>query len=224
MRLDPLALFAAAVLAYAAAPAPYRYTPAHDDKSIGNPAAPVTVIEYGSVACPHCAAWDREVFPAFKAKYIDTGKVHFVFREMLTGNPQLAAAGFVTARCAPPGKYFDVVHAIMKQQDDIYRGRELRAPLVAIGKSVGLSEAALDACLNNQKNYDAVNARSDLNAALDHVDGTPAFIVNGVKLDGEQTLEQLDKAISSAPPAARPAAAKKPAAVPGAKPSSAPRR
>ncbi|HET9159866.1 MAG TPA: DsbA family protein [Caulobacteraceae bacterium] len=220
MRIPSLALIAAAVLACAAAPAPYRYVPAHDDKSIGSPSAPVTVIEYGSVACPHCAAWDRDVFPAFKKKYIDTGKVRFVFREMLTGDPSLAAAGFVTARCAPPNKYFDVVHAIMRQQDEIYRGRQIRPPLIAIAKGVGLSEEKLTACLNDPHNLTAANTRSDLNAAMDSVDGTPAFVVNGIKLDGEQTLEQLDKAISSAPPAAKPAAlTKTPASASAPKPA-----
>ena len=212
MRLTLLAPIAFITVALtAAAPAPYRYVAAHDDKTLGKVGAPVTVIEYGSVACSHCAAWDKEVFPAFKAKYIDTGKVRYVFRELLTGDPNLAAAGFVTARCAPPSKYFDVVHAIMAQQEEIYRGRQLKPPLVAIAKSVGLSEEALDACLDDPKASDAVNARSNLNAAMDNVDSTPAFIVNGVKLVGEQTLEALDKAIKSAPTSAS-APVKKPAA------------
>src|SRR4051812_17923156 len=110
--LAPVALIAIALTAAAPAPAPYHYVAAQDDKALGKVGAPVTVIEYGSVACPHCAAWDRDVFPAFKAKFIDTGRIRYVFREMLTGDPNLAAAGFVTARCAPPAKYFDVVHAI----------------------------------------------------------------------------------------------------------------
>jgi protein-disulfide isomerase len=207
----------------AAADAPYRYVPAHDDKSLGKVGAPVTVIEYGSVACPHCAAWDMEVFPAFKKKYIDTGKVRFVFREMLTGDPNLAAAGFVTARCAPPARYFDVVHAIMAQQERIYRSGQLRAPLVVIAKGVGLSEEALDKCLNDPKASDIVSARSDLNAAMEGVDSTPTFIVNGVKLVGEQSLAALDKAISEARPAGKaPVAAKKPAAKGAAPKASAP--
>src|SRR3954462_4754068 len=117
--LAPVALIAIALTA--AAPAPYHYVAAQDDKALGKVGAPVTVVEYGSVACPHCAAWDIDVFPAFKAKYIDTGQVRFVFREMLTGNPQLAAAGFIPARCVAPAHYFDVVHDLMRQQADIYR-------------------------------------------------------------------------------------------------------
>lgn len=206
--LTSIALIAIAITA--AAPAPYHYVAAKDDKSLGKVGAPVTVIEYGSVACPHCAAWDREVFPAFKSKYIDTGKVRFVFREMLTGDPNLAAAGFVTARCAPPAKYFDVIHAIMAQQDEIYRGRQLKPPLVAIAKGVGVSEEALEACLNDPKASDLVIARSDLNAAMDNVDSTPTFVVNGKKFEGEHSLEALGKAISEARPSVKAPAAAKP--------------
>lgn len=213
-----IALFALTAGAGAAA-APYRYMPAKDDRSIGKAEAPVTVIEYGSVACPHCATWDNTVFEAFKAKYVDTGKVRFVFREMLTGNPQLAAAGFITARCAAPEKYFPVVHAIFREQEAIYKGGQLRAPLLAIAKEHGgLTESQFDACLSDQTNFDAVSARSDANAVLDNVDGTPAFIVNGVRLTEAPTLEGLDKAISEALAAAKtPASAAKKVAAPAKK-------
>src|ERR1700744_5268888 len=90
-----------------------------DDMSLGNPNAKVTVIEYASVACPHCARFNNDVFPAFKAKYIDTGKIHYVFREMLVGGDaemQMAAAGFLMARCAGKDKYFSVVDAIFHGQ------------------------------------------------------------------------------------------------------------
>jgi protein-disulfide isomerase len=207
-------VFAAAALMTTAADTPYRYKPAEGDMTLGKADAPVTVIEYASVACPHCATWDNEVFTAFKSKYIDTGKVRFVFREMLTADPQLAGAGFITARCAAPEKYFDVVHAIMRQQADIYKGRELRGPLLAIAKNAGLTEEAWTACLGNDAMIDALNARSDRNAALDSIEGTPTFVVNGVKVAGDVSLAALDKAIAAAPPAAAAAAR---AAAPAAK-------
>src|SRR3569623_104478 len=80
-----------------------------DDMDLGNPKAKVTVVEYASVGCPVCAKWQKEVYPAFKAKYIDTGKVHYVFREMLVGGGSevtVASAGFLTSRCAGKDKYF----------------------------------------------------------------------------------------------------------------------
>jgi protein-disulfide isomerase len=211
-RLAVVAL-AAATLMTTAADAPYRYTPAEGDMTLGKADAPVTVIEYASVACPHCATWDNEVFPAFKAKYIDTGKVRFVFRELLTADPQLAGAGFITARCAPPARYFDVVHDIMRQQADIYKGRELRGPLLEIAKRAGLTEEAWTACLGNDAMIEALNARSDRNGALDDVNSTPTFVINGVKLQGGHDLAALDAAITAAPAAAKSAApAPKPAA------------
>ena len=183
--------------------------------TLGKVGAPVTVIEYASVACPHCATWDNENFEAFKFGYIDTGKVRFVFRELLTSDPQLAGAGFITARCAAPDKYFDVVHDIMRQQADIYKGRDLRGPLSAIAKKVGLTEDAWMACLGNDAMIDALNTRSDRNAGLDGVDSTPTFVVNGVKLAGDNSLSALEAAIKSATPAAKPApsAAPKPKTV-----------
>src|SRR5665213_1004091 len=109
-----LPLLASALIASGARAASRGTDP---DMALGSLRAPVTVIEYASVGCPHCAVWARTVFPAFKKKYINTGKVRFVFREMLTGDPALAAAGFLVARCAAPAKYFQVVDAIFADQD-----------------------------------------------------------------------------------------------------------
>ena len=92
-----------------------------DDMSLGNANAPVTVIEYASVSCTHCAAWNKEVFPAFKAKYIDTGKVNYVSREALTGEPRLANAGAMLARCAGKDKYFQVTEALYNAQTTIFQ-------------------------------------------------------------------------------------------------------
>ena len=79
------------------------------DRALGSADAQVTVIEYASTSCPHCAEYHAEVFPAIEARYIDTGQVRYVFREMLTGEPRLAQAGFMLARCAPEDRYFDVI-------------------------------------------------------------------------------------------------------------------
>lgn len=86
------------------------------DRVLGRADAPVTVIEYASVTCPHCAAWHAEVFPDFKARFIDTGRVRYVYREFLTGPAELSFAGALLARCAPADRYFDVVGALMEGQ------------------------------------------------------------------------------------------------------------
>jgi protein-disulfide isomerase len=173
-----------------------------DEMSLGDPNAKVTVIEYASVACPICARFNIEVFPDFKKKYIDTGKVHYVAREALTGNPALAASGFLLARCAGKDKYFQVTDAVYRAQDQIYEpGTETVQPAVArdilgkIAQEVGLSEAQMNQCLNDQAAIQALNDRVQKLSVKDNVEATPTFFINGKKLEGYQSLDQLDAAI-----------------------------
>jgi protein-disulfide isomerase len=156
----------------------------------------VTVIEYASVGCPHCAVWANEVFPGFRAKYVDTGKVRFVFREMLTGNGALAAAGFLTARCATPDRYFQVVDDVFAQQAAI--GREGVEALVRIAEHAGVTRERFEACLKDEAALKALNERTLADATAHNITGTPTFFVGDQRLDGEQTLEDLDAAIAKA--------------------------
>jgi protein-disulfide isomerase len=173
------------------------------EMDLGNPKAKVTVTEYASVTCPHCAAFNEEVFPAFKAKYIDTGKVHYIFREFLTPPANVAAAGFLVARCAGKDKYFNVTDAIFHSQAELYN--DPRAVLMRIGKSVGMTEDQVTACIQDEAALKALNDRFE-KAMKDGVNGTPTFLVNGKKLDGqvlagqtynggEISLAQLDAAL-----------------------------
>jgi len=164
---------------------------AEGDMSLGNAKAKVTVIEYASVTCSHCAHWQAEVFPAFKAKYVDTGKVRYVLRELPTRPFNLATAGFLAARCAGPDRYFGVIDALMRTQAIANK----QGPLHWLMQASGLTEPQLSACANDQAQIDAFNARAQANAAEFQVDGTPTFVVNGRKLDGVPTLAELDAAI-----------------------------
>jgi protein-disulfide isomerase len=172
-----------------------------DEMSLGNPQAKVTVVEYASAGCPFCARFNNEEFPAFKAKYIDTGKVHYVFREMLVGGgPEIAlgAAGFLTARCAGKDKYFTVLEQIFKDQEQIYRSGDIKAGLLPIAKANGLDDKQFDACVSDETALNALNARSE-KAGQDGVGSTPTFIINGKKaFEGVPTPEQLDAAVASA--------------------------
>jgi protein-disulfide isomerase len=179
-----------------ASPAAVAQPGAEADMSMGNPKARVTLIEYASVGCPHCALWAREVFPALKAKYIDTGKVRFILREMLTGNGELAAAGFLTARCAGPAKYFQVVEAVYAAQEKLEQ--EGAGPLRAIAKDAGLNDAQFEACLNDEKALAALEARSRLAGDVDKITGTPTFVIGDRKLEGDQSLADLEAAIAAA--------------------------
>jgi protein-disulfide isomerase len=185
-----------AVGAPAGSATPAAPPPPPEAMSLGDPHAPVTVIEYASVGCPHCATWATEVFPAFRSKYIDTGQVRFELHEQLTGNPTLAAAGFLTARCAVPARYFQVVDDIFAGQDEI--GRTGFEALEKIGEHAGLTREQFTACLQNRAALDALSERTFNDAKAHGVSGTPTFFVGGQKLDGEQSLEALDAAIAHA--------------------------
>ncbi len=158
------------------------------------------VAEYASVACPHCAAFNNDIFPAFKAKYIDTGKVHYVFHEMLVGGQAeqaLAAAGFLLARCAGKDKYFAVNDEIFHAQSAIFASQDLRGGLLRVAQSLGMTEPQFNACVGDQAALKALDARVEA-AGKDGVNSTPTFIINGQKFVGEQTLATLDKAIADA--------------------------
>ncbi len=177
-----------------------------DDMSMGNAAAKVTMIEYASVACPHCARFNDDVFPAFKAKYIDTGKVHYIAREALTGDPAIAAAGFLTARCAGKDKYFQVVDAIYHGQAEIASTGDPHTVLLNIARSAGLSDAQFDACIKDETALKALQDRWDRYTKDNGITGTPTFVINGKVYDkGEMSLAELDAAVAEAQAGAKPA-------------------
>jgi len=177
-------------------------TASADDMSLGNPAAKVTVIEYASASCSHCARWNEEVFPAFKAKYIDTKKVNYVYREFLTPPVQVAAASFLLARCAGKDKYFQVVDSVYRSQEEMFTTGDFRGVLLRIGQSAGMDETQFNACVTNEKNLKALNDRVEKYQKDAKITGTPTFVVNGKKVNGddggEASLAQLDAAIAEA--------------------------
>ncbi|NBW06898.1 MAG: DsbA family protein [Caulobacteraceae bacterium] len=158
--------------------------------------AKVTVVEYASVTCSHCAAWQEEVWPQFKAKYVDTNKIRYVFREFPTPPIPVAAAGFLVARCAGPDKYFDVIHEIMASQAEIFGGTPPRTTLLRIAQGAGLSEAQFEACVTDEKAAADLDKR--VKAGIDAgVQGTPSFFVNGEKI-AEPSLATLSAKIDAA--------------------------
>ena len=190
----------ALTLALAFAGAAVAATPAKlpgraDDMSLGSPKAKVQVVEYASLSCPHCARFNADVFPGFKAKYVDTGKVRYTLREMLTPPAEVAAAGFMMARCAGPKRYFKVVDEVFRSQDRW--GDQIKPVFLGIAKQNGLTEPQFEACLRNDAAQKEIGAR--VQAAIDlGVSSTPTFFVNGKKYEGEMSLKQLDAAIAAA--------------------------
>ena len=173
--------------------------PQADDMSLGDPAAKVQVVEYASASCPHCAAFAIDVFPAFKAKYVDTGKVRYTLREYLTDPAAIAAAGFLLARCAGKDRYFPVLNAVFRGQQAMVKTGDVRGVLARIAKSPGgLTEAQLDACMRDEAAEKALAARADRHLHADKVTVTPTFIINGRRFEGGMTLPELDAAIAQA--------------------------
>ena len=170
---------------------------AEGDMAIGaGEDAKVTVVEYASVACHACAGWNDQVWPEFKAKYVDTNKVRYVFREMITGNPDVATTGFLLARCAGEDHYFDVVHGILESQEEWATGGSPRTSLLRIANSVGLNEQEFMECATDEAALAALADRNSA-AASRGVTGTPTFYVNDKKIT-DHSLSGLSEAIDAA--------------------------
>jgi protein-disulfide isomerase len=183
---------------------------APDDMAIGDAKAKITVIEYASTTCPHCARWNAEVFPAFKKQYVDTGKVRYILRELPTDPEELAVAGFLIARCSG-AKYFSVVDDLWRTQAQLFKDQDARAWLLRAGAKAGMDEAKVTTCVNDEAAQKQFAAREDVNMKAMEVTGTPTVFVNGEKVgEGEIPLDKLqaviDRQLKAAP--AKPAAAK----------------
>jgi protein-disulfide isomerase len=167
------------------------------DMALGPANASVTITEFASMTCPHCAAFNEAVFPKIKSAYIDTGKVRYVFREFPLDIK--AAAGSMLARCIAKddaGKYFAVVDMLFRQQSD-WVMKNTTETLTRIGKQAGLSQQAVEDCLKDQALLDKIAADQKYASEVLKVDSTPTFFINGEKIKGETSFEEFDKKIKS---------------------------
>ena len=169
------------------------------DMTLGDPNAKVKMVEYASLTCSHCGTFNNDVFPAFKAKYIDTGKVHYTFKEFLTPPNEVAAAGFLTARCAGKDKYFNVTDAIFHAQQEMFTTGDMRGVLLRIAQSAGMTEEQFNACITDEAALKALNERVEKAIKVDKINSTPTFVINGKKVkEGEVSLAELDAAVAEA--------------------------
>ncbi len=202
------ALASGAVAAAPAAPKPAAAAPAFADYVIGDPHAKVTVIEYGSVSCPHCAHFAADVFPAFKTKWVDTGKVRYVFRETpIHGDIDVAA--FMVAHCAGAQNYWAAVDSLFKGQDALFKSHDVKAWLLATGAQFGMDETKVQACVEDQGVGEALTKHMQAENAEYKINQTPTLVVNGEKMKGDPTLANLDAAIVAAESPHKPAPAHK---------------
>lgn len=152
------------------------------EMSLGNPDAAVTVIEYASFTCPHCASFHQGVLKQIKSDYVDTGKINFIYREVYFDRFGLWAG--MVARCGGPVKYFGIADLIYTQQKDWIGDGDpanITANLRTIGKTAGLTDEELDGCLNDSEKAKALVAVFQENAKADSVNSTPSFVINGKK-------------------------------------------
>ncbi|MBD9648815.1 DsbA family protein [Ensifer sp. ENS09] len=165
------------------------------EMAIGDANAPVTIVEYMSMTCPHCAAFHNNTFEAIKTKYVDSGKVRFVLREF-PFDPR-AAAAFMLARCAPDGQYFPMISMLFKQQQQWAAAQNGRDALLQMSKLAGFTQESFEACLTNQKLLDDVNSVMQRGAKEFGVQSTPTFFVNGEHYSGDMSVDVMSALIDS---------------------------
>lgn len=175
-----------------------------DDVVLGQPNAPVTLIEYASSTCPHCADFHADVFDQLKENYIDTGKLRYVFREFPTAPPAVAVAGFQLARCggATPEQYFTRLGEIFRQQQAMFAGGTMegvRQKLIEIGGAAGLSEEQVVQCISDEAGAERVRRIVEAGGRDFQVSGTPTFVLNGRKVEDPSvtTYEGLSRLIEA---------------------------
>jgi protein-disulfide isomerase len=165
-----------------------------DDRILGNPEAPITIVEYASLTCPHCAHFANDVLPDIKKEWIDTGKAKLVLRDYPLDEPALRAA--MIARCAPPDRYYAFADTFFAAQEKWVRSPDYHEALARLAKLGGMSKEEFDACLKNTElENKIVEGRLKATQELD-VNSTPTFFVNGSKLAGAPTKEEFEKLLS----------------------------
>lgn len=165
------------------------------EMSLGNDKAAVTIIEYASMTCPHCAHFQETTFPELKKRYIDTGKIRYIFREFPLDN--LAAAASMLARCSAEtdaGKYFAIIDTLFRQQRTWAVEKPL-PPLLAIAKQAGFTEQSFNACLSNQKILDGIESIRQRAMSQFKVSSTPTFFINGTAYPGALSIDEMAKII-----------------------------
>jgi protein-disulfide isomerase len=170
------------------------FTIASDDMFIGDKDAKVIIVEYYSPTCPHCVSYHKRTFPEIKAKYIDTNKIAYVFREFIGTKQDLDAS--ILARCTgDTATYVKFMDVILQQQDNWIFNKNYREILTNIGQLGGVSAEQYANCLNNEKNIQALLENTRLAAKSPRFIGTPTFFINGEHFTKPYTFEELSKAI-----------------------------
>jgi len=159
------------------------------DKVLGSADAKVTVIEYASPTCPHCAIFSNDTLPEFKKQYVDTGKVKFILRPFVRN--VLDAVVFLLAEAAGDDQYHNVVETFFKTQDQWATSDKPRDAILVIAKQLGFTDESFEAALTNQDLFKGMETLREQALNDFKLEGTPTFYINGKKLSGEKTIEQM---------------------------------
>jgi protein-disulfide isomerase len=168
------------------------------EMSIGSPNAPVTLVEYASLTCPHCASFHTGVLPQIKAAFVDTGKVRVIYRDVYFDRPGLWGA--MIARCAGPDRFFGVIDLLYRNQADWSRAADVQGvtrELFAIGRQAGMTDAQMQECLQDSAFAEALVAEYQKNATADGIDSTPSFLIDGRKV-GNMPYADFERALNEA--------------------------
>jgi protein-disulfide isomerase len=169
-----------------------------DDRILGRAEAPITIVEYASMSCPHCAHFANDVLPALKKEWIDTGKAKLVLRDFPLDKLALQAA--MVQRCAPPDRFYAFVDTFFADQQKWVMADDYKAALARLAELGGMSKSEFDACLKNSAVENQI-LEERLVASKDlGVDATPTFFINGSKFAGEPTVAEFDKVLSGLAP------------------------
>ena len=169
-----------------------------DDFILGDPGAPVTMIEFASLTCPHCASFHRDILPQLKKDYIDTGKMRLVYRDFPTSPVELALAAAMLARCGGEDRFFGFVEVLYRSQERWSRSENPRRELEQIARMGGMSRADFDACVDDKALLENLQARTRRDEARYGIRSAPSFILNGRKLSRVQTVEDFRDVLDSA--------------------------
>lgn len=167
--------------------------PAGGDMFLGQENAPITVIEYASTTCPHCKHFHETVFPGLKSKYIDTGKVKFIFREFPTPPEAIAVAQFQIARCAGKEKYFPLLDTFFKEQESIFREAQgpmgAKPALLAIARQAGMSQEQFETCIADTKAQQAILDTAKAGMDKYKITGTPTLVIDETPMPSDKNID-----------------------------------
>ena len=168
------------------------------DMILGNPAAPVTIIDYSSLTCPHCASFHSEIFPRINEDYIETGKAKLIFREVYFDGPGLWSS--MLARCLEKNQFFSIIDLLFRKQDEWSRGEsqiDIVKGLTSIGRQAGIPESKVLECLKDQEKAKELVSWYKNNAVMDSVQSTPTILINGVRINNNRNYDGIRETIDS---------------------------